>query len=110
MDFKEIEKFIKDYYEYTTEISITENEYFGNFEWLESWISHRKTTYDDYVKEGYKDMLYDLIFNQNEIKRQIENDLCNYDKEQDIAEIKYIKKFYETWKHLFNFKIEDLEV
>lgn len=49
-------------------------------------------------------MLYDLIFNQEAIKEQIINDLCNYEK--DSGEVEYIKDFYKKWKDMFDFEID----
>lgn len=103
MENEIIKEFIKDFYNYTTTISITEDEYFGNFEWLENYISHREITREDYIKEAYKDILYDLIFNQKAIKKQIETDISIYGN--DSGEMKYIKYFYNKWNKLFDFKI-----
>ena len=47
-------------------------------------------------------------FNQDNIKTQIITDLGVYEK--DSGEYEYIKEFYNKWKTLFNFRIEDLEV
>lgn len=111
-----IKQFIEEYYDYTTTISITESELFSNYEWLEdmeNWLFDSETLNDNnkmcdiYVKEIKKDLLYDLLYNQEEIKNQIENDLCNY--EEDSEEYQYIKDFYTKWKELFDFKIDELE-
>lgn len=107
VDLKDLEKFIKEYYDYTTTISITEWEYFSHFEWLEDWILHREITREDYIKEAYKDLIYDLLFNQNAIKEQLESDMCNYS--EDSGEMLYIRNFYNSWVHLFDFTIKELE-
>ena len=107
-ELQKIQNFIKDCFDYTTTISITESEWLGEFEWLEKAISWRDTNSEDYHKEALKDLLFDLFFNQNRIKEQIENDLENYSDESE--EFKDIKKFYKKWENLFNFKIEKLEV
>jgi len=73
-----LEEFIKSYYLYTTTISITENEYLDQFDYLEDTIKHREVDYDDYVKEAYKDLLYDTIFNSSAIEKQLINDLSEY--------------------------------
>lgn len=107
---KELQKtqdFIKDYFDYTITISITESEWLSHFEWLETYIIDRETNAADYHKEALKDLLFDLFFNQDGIKEQIENDLENYDNESE--EFNYIKEFYKKWKYLFNFKIDELE-
>lgn len=113
---KTIKEFVEDYYEYTTTISITENELFSNYEWLEDmegWffesedLNDAEKMCDIYVRTIKKDLLYDLIYNQNAIKGQIENDLENYD--EDSEEQKYIARFYNKWKKLFDFKIEELD-
>ena len=46
--------------------------------------------------------------NQDNIKTQIITDLGVYEK--DSGEYEYIKEFYNKWKTLFNFRIEDLEI
>lgn len=115
--FLKIKEFIKNYYEYTTEISITEFEYFENFNYLEG-CSLKETTREDYLKESYKDLLYDLIFNQNAIKEQILNDIENYnfenlesyaDKTKDNAELEYIEEFYFKNKEFLNFDLDFFE-
>lgn len=111
-----IKEFIEDYYEYTTTISITENELFSNYEWLEDmggWLfesedlNDSKKMCDMYIKTIKKDLLYDFIYNQEAIEEQIENDLENYG--EDSGEHKYIAEFYNKWKKFFNFKIEELD-
>lgn len=104
---QKIQNFIKDYFDYTITISTTESEWLSHFEWLETYIIDRETNADDYHIEALKDLLFDLFFNQNGIKEQIENDLENYNNESE--EFDYIKEFYKKWKYLFNFKIEKLE-
>lgn len=103
-NLQNIQNFISDYFDYTTEISITEDEWLDKFEWLEDYITHRKTTDEDYHREALKDLLFDLFFYQEGIKEQIINDLCNY--EYKSAEFKYIKNFYNKYKDLFNFEID----
>lgn len=107
-ELQKIQNFIKDYFDYTITISTTESEWLSHFEWLETYIIDRETNADDYHIEALKDLLFDLFFNQNRIKEQIENDLGNYSDESE--EFKDIKEFYKKWKNLFNFKIEKLEV
>lgn len=101
-----IQDFISDYFDYTTTISITESEWLGEFEWLEKAISWRKTTSEDYHKEALKDLVFDLLFNQDKIKKQIENDIETFGNGSELV---YIKDFYDKWKYLFNFKIDELE-
>lgn len=107
-ELQKIQNFIKDYFDYTITISTTESEWLSHFEWLETYIIDRETNADDYHIEALKDLLFDLFFNQNRIKEQIENDLGNYSDESE--EFKDIKEFYKKWENLFNFKIEELEV
>lgn len=102
-----MQDFIKDYFNYTITISTAESEWLSHFEWLETYIIDRETNADDYHIEALKDLLFDLFFNQNRIKEQIENDLENYSNES--GEFDYIKEFYQKWKYLFNFKIDKLE-
>lgn len=99
-----IQDFISEYFDYTTTISITESEWLDKFEWLETYITYRETNSEDYHKEALKDLLFDLFFNQDNIKTQIILDLDIY--ETDSGEYKYIKEFYNKWKDLFNFEID----
>ena len=102
MNIKDIQKFIEDYYNYTITISITEGEYLSQFE-----IYEQEGEELDYDKLAYQDLLYDFIFAQHKIKKQIETDLDCY--EQDTGEYQYIKEFYNKYKQYFDFKIEELE-
>lgn len=109
-NLERIKDFINAYFDYTTTISITESEWLSKFEWLEDW--HKGE--NDFVmrklyhNEALKDLLFDLIFNQDNIKKQFEIDLDNY--ETDSEEYSYIKNFYNMWKDLFCFEIDELEV
>lgn len=102
-----IQDFIKDYFNYTTSISVPEEEWFSYFEWLESFIIDRETNSDDYYKEALKDLLFDLFFNQEGIRGQLENDLGCF--QSGSEEFEFIKQFYDKWKYLFNFRIDRLE-
>ena len=117
--YDEIKKFITDYFDYTTTISITESEWLGKYEWLENWICNAddETMKKLYHKECLKDLLYDLIYNQDDIEKQIITDLQCYEiddntkfDENKPAEFDYMVKFYNKWKYLFNFKISALEI
>lgn len=101
-----IQDFISDYFDYTTTISITESEWLSEFEWLENAISWRATNSEDYHKEALKDLVFDLLFNQDKIQKQIENDIETFGKGSELI---YIKDFYSKWKYLFNFRIDSLE-
>lgn len=101
-----IQDFISDYFDYTITISITESEWLGEFEWLENAISWRDTNSEDYHKEALKDLVFDLLFNQDKIQKQIENDIETFGKGSELI---YIKDFYSKWKYLFNFRIDSLE-
>lgn len=101
-----IQDFISDYFDYTTKVSITESEWLSHFEWLENVITWRDTNREDYHKEALKDLVFDLLFNQNKIKEQIENDIEIFGNDSELI---YIKDFYNKWKYLFNFRIDSLE-
>ena len=105
--------FVDDYYNYTITISITENELFSKYEWIEKkykWLfgDKKNCQIETYIKEIKQEMLNDFIYNQNLIKSQLLNDLGNY--ESDSLEVIVIRDFYNKWKHLFKFKIDELEV
>lgn len=111
-NFEKIREFIDDYYNYTITISITENELFSNYEWLENmenWLYNAEDKNNNdkmckiYIKEIKKDMIYDLLYNQKAIKEQIETDISIYGN--GSGEMKYIKYFYNKWNRLFDFKI-----
>ena len=74
-----IQDFISEYFDYTTTISITESEWLDKFEWLETYITYRETNSEDYHKEALKDLLFDLFFNQDNIKTKIITDLGVYE-------------------------------
>lgn len=109
-NLERIKDFINAYFDYTITISITESEWLGKFEWLEDWHKGENDSVMRklYHNEALKDLLFDLIFNQGNIKKQFEIDLDNY--ETDSEEYSYIKNFYNMWKDLFCFEIDELEV
>ena len=109
LDLKIVKDFIEDYFDYTITISITESEWLDNFSWLEDYFDYEDddTMRKLYHKEALKDLLYDLVYNQENIKKQLEIDLDTYGN--DSEEYKYIKEFYCKWKDIFNFKLEKLK-
>lgn len=104
VELKTIKDFIEDYYLYTTEISTTEEELFSNYVYLEDYITHKEVETEDYYKEVYKDLLYNLVFAQDAIEQQIKTDLDEYDVTS--SEYKAIKEFFNKYKSLFAFNID----
>lgn len=97
---EDLKKLVEDFAEYTTTISITEEELFEN---LGNNRNDLKTK-EDFLKVLKEQILYDFIFNIEGIKKQINFDLDVYN--QCGEEYKEIQKMIEEIKKIFpNFKI-----
>lgn len=97
---EDLKKLVEDFAEYTTTISITEEELFEN---LGNNRNDLKTR-EDFLKVLKEQILYDFIFNIEGIKKQISFDLDVYN--QYGEEYKEIQKMIEEIKKIFpNFKI-----
>lgn len=97
---EDLKKLVEDFAEYTTTISITEEELFEN---LGNNRNDLKTR-EDFLKVLKEQILYDFIFNIEGIKKQINFDLDVYN--QYGEEYKEIQKMIEEIKKIFpNFKI-----
>lgn len=95
-----LKKLVEDFAEYTTTISITEEELFEN---LGNNRNDLKTR-EDFLKVLKEQILYDFIFNIEGIKKQINFDLDVYN--QYGEEYNEIQKMIEEIKKIFpNFKI-----
>lgn len=97
---EDLKKLVEDFAEYTTTISITEEELFEN---LGNNRNDLKTR-EDFLKVLKEQILYDFIFNIEGIKKQISFDLDVYN--QYGKEYNEIQKMIEEIKKIFpNFKI-----
>lgn len=97
---EDLKKLVEDFAEYTTTISITEEELFEN---LGNNRNDLKTR-EDFLKVLKEQILYDFIFNIEGIKKQINFDLDVYN--QYGEEYNEIQKMIEEIKKIFpNFKI-----
>lgn len=97
---EDLKKLVENFAEYTTTISITEEELFEN---LGNNRNDLKTR-EDFLKVLKEQILYDFIFNIEGIKKQINFDLDVYN--QYGEEYKEIQKMIEEIKKIFpNFKI-----
>lgn len=97
---EDLKKLVEDFAEYTTTISITEEELFEN---LGNNRNDLKTR-EDFLKVLKEQILYDFIFNIEGIKKQISFDLDVYN--QYGEEYNEIQKMIEEIKKIFpNFKI-----
>lgn len=97
---EDLKKLVEDFAEYTTTISITEEELFEN---LGNNRNDLKTR-EDFLKVLKEQILYDFVFNIEGIKKQINFDLDVYN--QYGEEYKEIQKMIEEIKKIFpNFKI-----
>ena len=95
-----LKKLVEDFAEYTTTISITEEELFEN---LENNRNDLKTR-ENFLKVLKEQILYDFIFNIEGIKKQISFDLDVYS--QSGEEYNEIQRMIEEIKKVFpNFKI-----
>ena len=97
---EDLKKLVEDFAEYTTTISITEEELFENLGNNRNDLNTR----EDFLKVLKEQILYDFIFNIEGIKKQINFDLDVYN--QYGEEYKEIQKMIEEIKKIFpNFKI-----
>lgn len=96
----------KEFYDYTTTISITEEEWFSNLE-----ADNPKTKEFDYnqmYEYALETLMNDLKYHNEHIERQLRTDLGNYSKES--MEYKDIKKiYYKLKKNGININIDSLE-
>ena len=102
---KKIETLVNDFFEYTKTISIGEPELYENY--CDKINSNYLDSFD--VEKAVKqDILYDFIFNIENIKEQLQNDFYSYDEESE--EMKYILHMYNKIKNIFDdFYIKELE-
>lgn len=97
---EDLKKLVENFAEYTTTISITEEELFEN---LGNNRNDLKTR-EDFLKVLKEQILYDFIFNIEGIKKQISFDLDVYS--QSGEEYNEIQRMIEEIKKVFpNFKI-----
>lgn len=110
---EELKKLVEDFFEYTKEISISEFElyeiYYDKLEENYKKMYEKSGTLQENIEKMIKeDILYDFVFNINEIIFQLKNDIGNYAEES--GEYKYIEDIYKEIKTIFkDFKIEILE-
>lgn len=105
-----LKELVEDFYEYTSTISITENELYGNYYDMISPIY--RNMYEDknilrkeIEKRIKADILYDFIYDIERIKFQIKNDLGTY--EENTQEYKDIITMYNKIKKIFkNFELK----
>lgn len=103
---EELKELVKKYYEFVTNVLVTESELFDNY--FEKMSNYDKDYYNNkgildkiLIKNIYADILYDFVF---DIKN-IENDLINatdffeedYSKQETIKIYKEIKKLFPTF-------------
>ena len=107
---EEIDKLVDDFYDYTTEISITEGELFDYYDDLKNTSNLNREQKIKVIKEDIKN---DFQNNMGKIKEQIENDIFVYGTDDDITEcmeFPYIIDIYNKIKNIYkDFYIEDLE-
>ena len=109
---EELKELVKKYYEFVTNVLVTESELFDNY--FEKMNNYDKDYYNNkeildkiLIKNIYADILYDFVF---DIKN-IEKDLINatdffeedYSKQETIKIYKEIKKLFPT------FIVEEIE-
>lgn len=70
-----VEKFI----DYTTTWSITEDEWYENINCTrQNAYDEKNITDEEFERAIREELLYEFIYNINGIKRQMENDICEY--------------------------------
>ncbi len=99
----------EEFYDYTTEISVTEGELFSHYEFLEDEMRYKENgaEYEDYKKQALKDILFDFVFEKQSVESQIMEDCQNY--ETKSREFPYIKDMYKKLKKYIDIYVEDLE-
>lgn len=102
---KKLETLVNDFFEYTKTISICEPELYENY--CDKINSNYLENFD--VEKAIKqDILYDFIFNIENIKSQMQDDFYLY--EEESSEMIYILYMYNKIKNVFDdFYIEELE-
>lgn len=105
-----LKELVEDFYEYTSTISICENELYQNyFDMINpiyvNMYENENILNKEIEKRIKADILYDFIYNINGIKNQMINDLDIYEK--DTQEYKDIIIMYNKIKKIFkNFELE----
>lgn len=109
---EELKKLVSDYYEFITNVLITESELYDNYINLSCEYrlerEKEKGNEEEYLTTMiFKDILYDLLFNKEHIKNDLKNATEffeeDYSKQETIKIYKKIKKLFP------NFIVEDLE-
>lgn len=106
ISINELKTIVEEFYEYTTEISITEDELFSDFDYLKDIITHREVTEQDYVNEVYKRLMFQIVFKPDSIKEQLETDYCEFCEDRELL---MIKEMYKKLKKYIDISIEELE-
>jgi hypothetical protein len=110
MNSKDLKEMVEKFYQYTIEISITEDDLLGReyFKLEQLGIDMEEIGENVLKEEVYKGILYDLIFNVNGIKNQLLNDLSS--DLFDEGDLVYIKEIYKELKDFgIDIYIEELE-
>lgn len=93
-DDDSLRKLAEDFYEYTTDISITEDEWFDNIEAEHPEL--KNASYEEIVDFATNEILRDLKDNPAIIQEQMRNDCCAY--EYDGPEHEEIREMYRKLK------------
>ena len=104
---KELRDLVEDIVEYTRTWSISDFEWYGNIDSVRksNLIANKHITEEEYERAIREDILYELVYNMDGIKRQMETDLTyGYeDEEFDKISRELEKKIQKLFK---DFKIE----
>lgn len=74
-----LKKLIEDFIEYTTTWSITEDEWYENVNCTrQNAYGEEDITDEEFERAIREELLYEFIYNIKGIKRQMENDICEY--------------------------------
>ena len=102
---EELKQLVEDFIEYTKTWSISETEWYWNIDCVrKNKGGKRYITHEEFERAIREEILYEFVYNIEGIKRQLENDLCNYYEEENYfqnanKEIeKKIQKLFKDFK------------
>lgn len=106
---EELKELVKKYYEFVTNVLVTESELFDNY--FEKMSNYDKDYYNNkeildkmLIKNIYADILYDFVFDIKNIEKDLinatdffEENEENYEEQETIKIYKEIKKLFPTF-------------
>jgi len=105
---EDLKQLVEDFIEYTKTWSITEEEWYWNIDSVRKsgYIDKNNISQEQFERAIREEILYCFIYDIDNIKQQLRNDLCNYYEEEidfQNASKEIEKKIQKLFK---DFKIE----